>query len=58
MTSEEFVAESSQNIKGKNAGERSVLLNGRKKNRETGKYEEYPKFEKYLAPDFSRLSEA
>lgn len=58
MTSEEFIAESSQNIKGKNAGKRSILLNGTKKNRETGKYEEYPKFEKYLAPDFSRLSEA
>lgn len=58
MTSEEFIVESSQNIKGKNPGKRSTLLNGKKKNRETGKYEEYPKFEKYLASDFSRLSEA
>ena len=60
MTSEEFIAESSQDIKGENAGKRSILLNGKKKNRETGEYEEYPKprFKKYLAPDFSRLSEA
>ena len=60
MTSEEFIAESSQNVRGKNAGKRSILLNGKKKNRETGEYEEYPKprFEKYLASDFSRLSEA
>ena len=60
MTSEEFIAESPQDIKGENAGKRSVLINGKKKNRETGEYEEYPKprFEKYLASDFSRLSEA
>ena len=58
MTSEEFIAESLQDIKGKNAGKRSVLINGKKKNREAGKYEEYPKFEEYPAPDFSRLSES
>ena len=58
MTSEEFIAESSQNIKGKNAGKHSILLNGKKKNGKTGEYEEYLKFKKYPAPDFSRLSEA
>lgn len=60
MTSEEFIAESYQNKKGKNKGKRTIWFNGKKKNRETGEYEEHlkPQFEKYRATDFSRLSEA
>lgn len=60
MTSEEFIEESSQNKEGEHIGERSIWFNGKKKNRETGKYEEHlkPQFEKYRAFDFSRLSKA
>ena len=60
MTSEEFIAESYQNKKGKNKGKRTICFNGKKKNRETGEYEEHlkPQFEKYRASDFSRLSES
>lgn len=57
MTSEEFIAEAHQNKKGKNVGKRSIWFNGKKKNKETGKYEEHvkPQFMKYVANDFNRL---
>ena len=57
LSSEEFVAESSQNRQGKNKGKRSIWFNGKRKNRETGEFHEYckPQFEKYVAHDFSRL---
>jgi len=57
MTSEEFIAEASQNRRGKNAGKRSIWFNGNKKNKTTGNREPYPKerFDKYRASDFSRL---
>lgn len=59
MTSEEFIAEASQNKQGKNAGKRSIWFNGNKRNKATGEREPYPKprFDKYRAPDFSRLVE-
>jgi len=57
MSSEEFISEAHQNKNGKNAGKRSIWFNGKKKNKETGKYGEYikPQFIKYVANDFSRL---
>ena len=57
MSSEEFISESDQNKNGKNAGKRKIWFNGNKKNKDTGKYEEYvkPQFIKYMAKDFSRL---
>ena len=57
MTSEEFIQEAVQNKSGKNVGKRSMWFNGRKKNKETGKTEEYckPQFEKYIAHNFDRL---
>lgn len=59
MTSDEFIAEAVQNKNGKNAGKRSIWFNGTRRNRQTGQVEEYckPKFQKYLATDFSRLRE-
>jgi len=59
LSSDEFVAEASQNKTGINAGKRSLWLNGMRKNKETGEREEYIKerYEKYLCPDFSRLLE-
>ena len=60
MASEEFVREASQNKSGKNAGRRSILFNGQRRNPETGCVEEYcrPRWEKYLANDFSRIANA
>jgi len=57
MTSDEFIAESVQNKTGKNVGTRSIWFNGTRKNKTTGGFVEYckPKFEKYLAVDFSRM---
>ena len=57
MSSEEFIKESYQNKKGKNAGKRSIWFNGKRKNKITGKHEEYakPKFDKYKTSSFDRL---
>ena len=57
LSSEEFVSESSQNKQGKNKGKRSIWFNGKRRDRETGEVREYckPRFEKYIARDFSRL---
>lgn len=57
MTSAEFHEHSHQNKTGKNAGLRSVWLNGKRKNRSTGEREEYcrPQWERYLAKDFTRI---
>lgn len=59
MTSEEFIAEAVQNKTGKNAGLRSLWFNGKRKNKETGGYDEhpYPRFAKYIALDFKRIAE-
>jgi len=60
MTSEEFVSCAVQNKTGKNIGKRSIWFNGRRKNKSTGKTEEYckPQWKKYLAADFTRLRES
>ncbi len=59
MTSEEFIAESNQNKKGKNKGKRSIWFNGRKTDRKTREVTEHckPQFQKYVAQDFSRLEQ-
>lgn len=59
MTSKEFLAESYQNKRGKNAGLRSIWFNGTRTNRETGRKEEYPKerFRRYEATSFRRIVE-
>ncbi|HVG33949.1 MAG TPA: hypothetical protein VM911_12750 [Pyrinomonadaceae bacterium] len=57
MTSEEFLRECVQNKTGLNAGKRSIWFNGKRRNKQTGEVEEYvkPRFEKYVATNFSRL---
>lgn len=57
MSSEEFIEESNQNKTGKNKGKRSIWFNGKKRDKNSGKTEEYCKnqFEKYIAFDFKRL---
>ena len=59
MTSAEFIERAVQNKSGKNLGKRSIWFNGTRRNKQTGKVEEYckPQWEKYLATDFSRLRE-
>lgn len=57
MTSKEFIDESVQNRTGKNKGKRGIWLNGKKKDKSTGKPFEYCKlqFKKYIATDFKRV---
>ena len=57
MSSEEFLKECVTNKTGKNEGKRTIWFNGNKINKETGLKEEYcyPKYEKYIAEDFSRF---
>lgn len=57
LSSEEFLKECVTNKTGKNAGKRSIWLNGCRTNKETGKKDEYclPRFEKYLCTDFTRF---
>ena len=58
MTSQEFIEHAVQNKTGKNIGKRSIWFNGNKKNKETGKQEDYckPQFLQYVATDFNRLN--
>lgn len=57
LSSEEFLLESYANKRGKNVGKRVIWFNGNKKNKNTDIKEEYafPKFDKYLAVDYSRF---
>lgn len=57
MTSREFVKASVQYKTGKNKGKRSIWLNGMRRDKYTGKREEYckPQFEKFIVKDFRRL---
>jgi hypothetical protein len=57
MTSREFVKASVQNKTGKNKGKRSIWFNGTRRDKYTGKREEYckPQFERFIAKDFRRL---
>jgi len=59
MSSEEYLQECVTNKTGKNVGKRSIWFNGYKTNKETGIKEEYvyPRFEKYIAKDFSRFKQ-
>lgn len=59
MSSQEFISEAVQNKSGKNAGKRSIWFNGKRRDKQTGRMIEAckPQFQKYLATDFSRLSE-
>lgn len=57
MSSEEYLKECTTNKTGKNTGKHSIWFNGNRMNKEKGNKEEYvrPKFEKYIAEDFSRF---
>ncbi|RYH00437.1 MAG: hypothetical protein EON58_00070 [Alphaproteobacteria bacterium] len=59
MTSEEFLREADANKNGKNVGLRTVWFNGNRVDKALGKRVEYckPRWEKYLAADFSRIAE-
>jgi len=58
LSSEEFLKEAKLNKGGKNMGKRTIWFNGKKKNKTTGKLDEhpYPKFEKYRANNFEKLT--
>lgn len=57
MTSDEFIKNSNENKKGKNAGKRTIWLNGRRHDKAKNEHVEYvkEKFEKYVATDFGRI---
>jgi hypothetical protein len=57
MSSAEFVEKAAQNKKGKHKGKSTICFNGKRKDKETGKYCEHckPQFERYIAKDFRRL---
>jgi len=57
LSSNEFLKECTQNKSGKNAGKRSIWLNGTKTDKNTGMKYEYSKerFSKYLVSDFDRF---
>ena len=55
MSSQEFIAESNQNKKGKNTGKRTIWFNG--KNTKAQSEHVKPQFEKNLAVDFKRIVE-
>jgi hypothetical protein len=57
LSSEEYLKECTTNRTGKNAGKRSIWFNGNRMNKDKGLKEEYvyPRFEKYIAEDFSRF---
>lgn len=59
MSSSEFIGDAVQNKSGANKGKRSIKFHGMKKNKQTGKSEEYIKerYVKYVTTDFSRLLE-
>ena len=53
LSSKEFINESHQNKKGKNAGKRSIWFNGKKTKDNTEHVK--PQFEKYLVTSFDRI---
>ena len=57
LSSEEFLNECVTNKTGKNAGTRSIWINGNRKDKTTGQKKEYCKdqFKKYIATDFARF---
>lgn len=60
LTSEEFIKFAVQNKTGKNQGKRSIWFNGTRRDKTTGEPTEYckPRFERFLAKDFSRIATA
>ena len=59
MSSEEFDKMAVRNKNGKNIGKRGIWLNGKKKGKSGGPMTEHPnpRFDAYLATDFSRFRE-
>ena len=57
MSSEEFLRECVTNKSGNNVGKRTIWFNGKRTNKQTGEKTEYcyPRFDKYVAKDFSRF---
>jgi hypothetical protein len=55
LSSKEFIAESVQNRRGKNAGKRAIWFNGKNTKKKVEHVK--PRFEKYLATDFRRIVE-
>jgi len=57
MTSREFINSSNRHKTGKNAGKRSIRLNGIRHDKATGQYREHalPRFETYRKRDFSHF---
>jgi hypothetical protein len=55
MSSDQFIAEASQNKNGKNAGKRSIWFNGARMDKTTQTKTEYPypRFDRYRTADFS-----
>lgn len=53
LSSQEFVKESNQNKRGNNIGKRSIWFNGKHTKAQTEHVK--PRFEKYVATDFSRI---
>jgi len=60
LSSQELIDEAAQNKSGKNAGKRSIWLNGTKRDPASGQRTEYAKqkFDRYFAKDFSRFRSA
>jgi len=58
MTSAEFIANALQNKTGKNAGLRDIRFNGTRRDKATGKRQEYTKdrFQRFIVENFARLS--
>ena len=54
LSSKEFIKNSSQNKSGKNIGKRTIWFNGRNTKAQTEHIK--PRFEKYVATDFTRIS--
>ncbi len=59
MSSEEFGKEAVRNKTGKNIGKRSIWFNGKRKRKDGAGMTEHrnPRYDKYLASDFSRFRE-
>ena len=57
MSSEEFLQECVTNKNGVNAGKRSICFNGKRRDKVTGELKGHclPRFEKYIAKDYSRF---
>lgn len=59
LSSKDYLDECVTNKTGKNVGKRSIWFNGKRRNSKTNEVEEYtlPRFEKYIAKNFSQINE-